>query len=67
MSKRRRLLLIDDDKNFSEMAREYLDGEGLYVSVAHTSADGVKACSDGDVDVVLLDQKLPDGEGRDAL
>lgn len=65
MSKRRRLLLIDDDKNFSEMAREYLDGEGLYVSVAHTRADGIKACSDGDVDVVLLDQKLPDGEGRE--
>ncbi len=64
MSKKRRLLLIDDDKNFCDMAREYLSGDELEVNVAHTLASGLEACANAETDVVVLDQKLPDGEGR---
>jgi len=64
MAEKRRLLLIDDDKNFCDMAKEYLGGGDLEVDVAHTLSAGLEACANADTDVVVLDQKLPDGEGR---
>jgi DNA-binding NtrC family response regulator len=64
MADKRRLLLIDDDKVFCEMAREYLGNDDLDVVVANTLASGLEACANADTDVVILDQKLPDGEGR---
>ena len=59
----RKLLIIDDDKIFCQSLKEYLEGESMEVRVANTGAGGLAACSRGDMDVVLLDQRLPDVEG----
>ena len=58
------LLVIDDEKVFCKTVREYLENESLEVLAAHTGADGLAICADRKIDVVLLDQKLPDGEGH---
>ncbi len=58
------LLVIDDEKVFCNTVRDYLSSDGLEVLTAHTSADGLAICSSRQIDVVLLDQKLPDGEGH---
>ncbi|MDA8088459.1 MAG: sigma-54 dependent transcriptional regulator [Nitrospiraceae bacterium] len=59
----RKILIIDDDKTFCQSLREYLEQDSLSVMVANTGAEGLSASSAGDIDVVLLDQKLPDVEG----
>jgi DNA-binding NtrC family response regulator len=58
------LLIIDDEKVFCDTVRDYLENDQLEVLSAHTSADGLALCSGRKIDVVLLDQKLPDGEGH---
>ncbi len=65
MARDRHLLLIDDDKCFCELVMEHLGIPKLKVSSAHTRAEGLRICTGSEVDVVLLDQKLPDGEGRE--
>lgn len=65
MTRNRHLLLIDDDKYFCELVKEHLVIPNLKISSAHTRAEGLRICAGSEVDVVLLDQKLPDGEGRE--
>ena len=57
------VLIIDDDRLLCEMAGEFLSGEGFSVTSAYNGKDGLERCALSHFDVVLLDQKLPDGEG----
>jgi DNA-binding NtrC family response regulator len=57
------LLVVDDDRVFGEAVKDYLSSEALEVLLAHKAADGLTLCSLRKVDVVVLDQQLPDGEG----
>ncbi|MDA8324780.1 MAG: sigma-54 dependent transcriptional regulator [Nitrospiraceae bacterium] len=59
----RKILIIDDDKTFCQSLKEYLETGSLSVTVANTGAEGLAAASRGGIDIVLLDQKLPDVEG----
>ncbi|MCJ7525565.1 MAG: sigma-54 dependent transcriptional regulator [Candidatus Aminicenantes bacterium] len=59
------VLIIDDDRLLCEMAREFLSGAALKVLTAHTGREGLALCSQNHIDIVLLDQKLPDSEGYD--
>jgi DNA-binding NtrC family response regulator len=61
---KRTLLIIDDEKVFCNTVREFLESDHLDVLAAHTGAEGLDICASRKVDVVLLDQKLPDGEGH---
>jgi DNA-binding NtrC family response regulator len=63
-SGRKTLLIIDDERPFCAAVRDYVENERLEVLSAHTSRDGLQICSSRKIDVVLLDQKLPDGEGH---
>lgn len=68
-----RLLLIDDDARLSEMVADYLRAAGFEVEVAGTLAEGrsrlasfgTAAFQAGDVDALVLDLMLPDGDGLD--
>jgi DNA-binding NtrC family response regulator len=59
------VLIIDDDQLLCEMTREFLESDALEIMIAHSGKQGLDICSSHHVDVVLLDQKLPDGEGCD--
>ncbi len=61
---KRRLLVVDDDLLLCQAVRDRLGSDRLEVVEAHTAAKGLEACAAGPVDVMLLDQRLPDGEGR---
>ena len=61
---KRTLLIIDDEKALCETLTDYLQGNGLAVLSAGTGAEAMAICSRTRVDVVLLDQRLPDGEGH---
>jgi DNA-binding NtrC family response regulator len=59
----RNILVIDDDKLFCDAIVDYFSDETMNVFAAHTGKEGLRVCSQHQMDVVLLDQKLPDVEG----
>lgn len=61
---KRNILIVDDDRNFCMSVKEYVNDDALEVSVAHTARECLDICSKKRVDVLLLDQKLPDAEGH---
>jgi DNA-binding NtrC family response regulator len=58
------LLVIDDDRVFGEAIRDYLSSDTVEVLIANKAADGLTLCSLRKIDVLVLDQQLPDGEGH---
>ena len=62
---RKNILIVDDDRNFSLSVRDYLASDDVLVHVSHTGRDCLALCSNHLIDIVLLDQKLPDAEGAD--
>ncbi|MEN8152988.1 MAG: sigma-54 dependent transcriptional regulator [Acidobacteriota bacterium] len=56
-------MIIDDDINFSKSLKEYISTEFIEVYTASSGEEGLEACSQRMMDVVLLDQKLPDWNG----
>jgi DNA-binding NtrC family response regulator len=57
------LLLVDDDVGFRMSAADAFRAEGATVVEAGTRAEALAACARGRIDVVILDQQLPDGPG----
>jgi two-component system response regulator RstA len=58
------VLLVEDDERLAELTREYLERNGLLVSVERDGNRGLEAARRGRFDVVLLDLMLP---GRDGV
>ena len=63
-SGRRLLLVIDDEKPFCEAVRDYLESDRIEVLSAQTRKEGLRICAEREIDVVILDKKLPDGDGH---
>ncbi len=53
-----KVLVVDDDRGVVEMNREWLESAGFDVIVATDGRSALKKV-DGDVDVVLLDRRMP--------
>ncbi|MFA6600842.1 MAG: response regulator [Candidatus Omnitrophota bacterium] len=62
-----RLLVIDDEAGILEQVQEFFEEEGHEVRVADTCKDGIEAIRNFLPELVLLDIKLPDASGIDAL
>jgi DNA-binding NtrC family response regulator len=60
-------LLIDDDRAFSAVAAATLQREGIPVSVAHSLHEARALISARSFDLVVLDRRLPDGDGLQYL
>ncbi len=60
---KRTLLVIDDDRVFGQTVKDFLSDNSLEVLLAHKASDGLTLCSLRKIDVVVLDQQLPDAEG----
>lgn len=58
------LLIIDDDQILCHSVKDYFSNNGKETLMAHTCAGGLAICAQRKVDVVLLDQNLPDGKGN---
>ena len=57
-----RVLVVEDEEAIAEPLAEGLRREGFAVTVAGTAAEALAAA---EADVVLLDLRLPDGDGLD--
>jgi len=61
---KRTILVIDDDKIFAQTIKEYLTKDKVEVFTANTGSEGLAIAAQGNIDLVLLDQRLPDAEGH---
>jgi DNA-binding response OmpR family regulator len=61
-----KILLVEDEAPIREGLEDQLRGEGYRVATADTVASALAAL-DGAPDLVVLDRRLPDGEGLDVL
>ena len=61
------MLIIDDDLVLCETLSLMVEGMGLATQSAQTLAQGLEMARAGAFDVVLLDVRMPDGNGLDAL
>jgi DNA-binding NtrC family response regulator len=62
-----RVLLIEDESNMRKVLSTHLRQDGHLLVEAATVKDGLQAVYGNDFEVVLLDRKLPDGEGAEVL
>jgi DNA-binding NtrC family response regulator len=62
-----RLLIIEDDEALSEMLALHFEDAGIQVERADRVTSGLRVAQAEVPDLVLLDQQLPDGEGRDLI
>ena len=59
----RSILVIDDDPLLLDALNEHFNRQKITYFSAGTASDGLKICARNKIDVVLLDQKLPDKKG----
>ncbi len=62
-----KILIIDDDEMFCRMLSSAITGEGFEVDCAFNLSSGLQLVSSRSFDIVLLDVRLPDGNGLDKL
>lgn len=60
-----KLLIVEDEKDLNEGLAYAFTQEGYFVEQAYTYTKGINLLKEKDVDVVLLDCNLPDGNGFD--
>jgi two-component system NtrC family response regulator len=62
-----KVLVIDDERSVCVTCRRILEAEGHTVEFTLSGLEGVRMAVGGDHDVVLLDLKMPDISGMEAL
>ncbi len=62
-----RVLIIEDDHSLNQMLSLHFEDQGMEVFSADHCEGGFAIASQQAVEVILLDQQLPDGEGIDLL
>ncbi len=59
------VLVIEDDSTVRTLVKAILEHKGNTVSVAETAGDGEKLALENEFDIIILDLRLPDGNGYD--
>jgi len=63
-----KILIIDDEKNIRNMVQLALERDGHAIELAVDGSEGLSKFGNGsDIDLVLLDQRMPGMEGLDVL
>ena len=57
------VLIVEDNRNISEMVGEYLEGRGFEVDYAADGLDGYRLATENSYDVIVLDLMLPRLDG----
>jgi two-component system, NtrC family, response regulator AtoC len=61
------VLIVDDERSFRVMAEEALAGEGFEVRAVPNLSQARQVVDQFSPDIILLDRRLPDGDGIDFL
>ena len=63
-SRRRRVLIVDDEEGFRDGLADLLDMEGYEVLVAKDAVDAVRVLPEFRPEVILLDLRMPNLDGE---
>ena len=63
----KKILVVDDEVELSEILAFQLEDEGYDVTLARSAADGLSAFHEFLPDIVLSDMQMPGGTGLDLL
>lgn len=58
-----KILVVEDDKDISDLVSQHLEGQGYYVKSARTAGAAFAELKEDLFDVIILDRMLPDAEG----
>ncbi len=61
------VLVIDDEKNIRRTLRMVLDAEGFVTTEASTAEEAISLMIESDIDLAILDLRLPGMNGLDAI
>lgn len=61
--KTKRILIIDDEVDFTYLLRRYFESKNCSVDIAHNLTFGMEKLASFEPDFVFLDNNLPDGLG----
>ena len=67
MSKKEKILVVDDDMSLQESLVTILEAEGYYVDTAKTGQEAKVKVKSGNYNIALLDIRLPDMTGIELL
>ena len=67
MSRKQRVLVIDDDESFLEIARYHLEREGLQAETVANSREGLNRAIEEISDLIILDLMMPGMAGEEVL
>ena len=63
---KRKVLIIDDEKDTCLLLKRYLSSKNFEVYCSYSLADGLQQLDSKQPDILFLDNNLPDGFGWDA-
>ena len=62
-----KILIIDDERDYCMIMKSYFLRKKYQVFLAYTLKEGFKALEEERPDVLLLDNNLPDGKGKEHI
>lgn len=60
-----KILVVEDDREFSNLIKDWLSAQGFLIELAHTGPDALHLLKLGSYDLVVLDVNLPGLSGLD--
>ncbi len=63
MTRNNKILLVEDDRNFGDVLRSYLEMHDFDVSLATDGEEGLKKYNDGEFDLCIFDVMMPKKDG----
>lgn len=57
------LLIVDDDRALGPMVEEYLQAKSFKTTLCHNATDGLNKFKELDIDLCLLDIRMPMKDG----
>mgnify|MGYP001186320546 CR=1 FL=1 len=67
MEEKKKILIIDDEKDVVDLCKDILEGEGFEVDYALTGKEGIKKTLQHDYELILLDIMLPEMDGWEII
>ena len=64
---RLKILIIDDEKDYCMIMKSYLQRKNYEIFLAYSLKEGLKILEEKKPDILLLDNNLPDGKGKDHI
>ena len=63
MSEKKRVLVVDDEPDFADLVKQYLEQAGFEVEVAYDGVQGLDKVKATPPDAIVLDVMMPEKDG----